>query len=187
MEHEKSYQLMMDALDGELTTESRHWLETHLHTCSQCSREWQAVQAIDTLFRRSPILMPAADFTQRTLARLPNRTFRLWLTGVIYALLMLSGLFLVLGTAWAATTLRPVLGRPALFRGLVQSGEKLWQMGGTLLAALVQILSSLGEMMGQYPAVVGSFLLMLGIIAVWSGVYRQLLAQPLASRTVTNQ
>ena len=70
---ENIYTMMMEALDGELSETGLNELESHLRVRPDLAREWVALQAIDRLFRNSPILSPAVDFTQRTLARLPNR------------------------------------------------------------------------------------------------------------------
>ena len=84
MEHENAYTLMMDALDGELAGDHKEDLEAHLRACPTCTREWQALLAIDTLFKQTPALSPAIGFTQRTLARLPNRKYRVWSISALY-------------------------------------------------------------------------------------------------------
>ena len=96
MEHEDVFSLMMDALDGELLDNSKQDLEVHLRACPECNREWQALLAIDRLFRHTPALSPAAGFAQRTVAMLPNRKARLWAISAIYGLVLLSGLIPVL-------------------------------------------------------------------------------------------
>lgn len=79
MEHDERYfMMMMEALDGKSTAGEHAELQAHLRECADCAREWQALLAIDALFRQTPILMPAVDFAERTLARLPDaRTRRL--------------------------------------------------------------------------------------------------------------
>ena len=175
MEHETFFALMMDALDGELADDGRSQLESHLRACPDCQREWHALSAIDTLFRQTPILMPAADFAQRTIALLPNRQLRLWTMGVMYLFLLLSGIVpLVLGGI-AYTVLRPAFSQPTVWQNLSQSVEKIFQVIGTVLNALF---ISTGEFIGQNPAVIGWLLVMIGIVALWGGVFQQLVIQP---------
>ena len=78
MNHDDTFALMMDMLDGEASENEVQTLEAHLRTCPECEREWRALVAIDTLFRQTPALSPAADFVGKTLARLPNRRMRIW-------------------------------------------------------------------------------------------------------------
>ncbi|HEX6384541.1 MAG TPA: zf-HC2 domain-containing protein, partial [Anaerolineae bacterium] len=103
MEHDEIYTMMMDALDGELSASNRIELESHLRACPPCAREWQALLAIDMLFRQTPALRPAADFAQRTLARLPNRRYRIWAIMAVYVLLLLSGMLPLFLGVWAVS------------------------------------------------------------------------------------
>ena len=66
-EPDEVFTLMMDALDGELADDGWAELEAHLRARPDLAREWRAWQAVDTLFQTAPVLMPAVDFTQRTL------------------------------------------------------------------------------------------------------------------------
>ena len=84
MNHDDTFALMMDMLDGEASENQVRTLEAHLRACPECEREWRALVAIDTLFRQTPALSPAADFVEKTLARLPNRRARIWAMGAIY-------------------------------------------------------------------------------------------------------
>jgi anti-sigma factor RsiW len=181
MEHENAYMLMMDALDGEFTVERERQLETHLHACPSCMREWQALLAIDMLFRQTPALSPAAGFTQRTLARLPNRQYRIWIIGIIYVLLLLGGALPLLIGVWAVSKLGPVLSQPSLARDLLQSLVKVLQVARIVLGAL---LNGLGEFVVQQPAVLGWLMVMAGLVFLWSGVYRQLVSQPSQVRSM---
>lgn len=174
-EHKNVYLLMMEALDGELTTDRRSELEVHLRACPSCTREWQALLAIDRLFRQTPALGPAADFTQRTLARLPDRRYRVWVISIVYLLLLLSGALPLLIGVWVVSNLGPMLSQPTLVRSLVQSVDKALQVTGTVLTAL---LSSLGEFILQQPSFIGWLLVMAGLVTLWSGIYRQLVSQP---------
>lgn len=174
MEHEESYTLMMAALDGELDDNGRRQLNQHLSACGNCALEWQSLTAVDQLFRSTPALQPAAGFTQRTLARLPSRSLRPWLLSVIYIVLLLSGLLPLVAIGVAIWLLGPALNEPVLLQGLGQGAAELWQVGGALVGAFGQIASHLGLLIGQQPALMGTLLMMIGVIVLWNGVYQQI-------------
>ena len=171
MEHEDVFSLMMDALDGELLDDGRQDLEVHLRACPECNREWQALMAIDRLFRHTPALSPAAGFAQRTVARLPNRQVRLWAISAIYGLILFSGLIPVLLAVLIISRLAPVLSQPALVESVLHSIQTTAQVIETILFAL---LNSAGEVALQQPTVIGWLLVMMGVVFLWGGVYRQL-------------
>lgn len=171
MEHENIFSLMMDALDGELLDSGKEDLEVHLRACPECNREWQALLAIDRLFRHTPALAPAAGFAQRTVARLPNRKARLWAISAIYGLVLLSGLIPVLLGVLVISRLGPILSQPALVQSVLQSIQRTAQVFETILFAL---LNSAGEMVLQQPTMIGWLLVMVGVVFLWGGVYRQL-------------
>lgn len=175
MEHETFFALMMDALDGELAEDGRSELESHLRACPTCLREWQALLTVDTLFRQTPALQPVADFAQRTIALLPDRRLRLWTMGAIYLFLLLSGIAPLLVGGVAYILLRPAFSQPTVWASLQQSVEKILQVVGTVLNAL---LISTGEFIGQNPAALGWLLVIIGIVALWGGVFQQVIIQP---------
>lgn len=177
MEHERFHMLMMDALDGELAAEAQTELESHLRACPACRREWHAILAIDTLFRQAPMLSPAAGFTQRTVALLPNRRARLWAISIIYVLLLLSGILPILLVIWAANTVVPVISEPAFAESLQQVWAQVVRLVSVVSGALFK---GLGELIVQQPAIVGWLLVLAGMVFVWNGVYRQLVSQPTA-------
>lgn len=174
-QEERIYMLMMDALDGELTPEQHVELEADLQAYPEMMREWQALQAIDTLFKQTPLLTPAADFAQRTIARLPNRRARIGVIGVVYVLLLLSGVLPLLLGIWAVNQLGVILSEPMLVNSLLQTVSEGLTVLGLLLRASV---SSVGEFVVQQPAILGWLLVMAGVVVVWGGVYRQLVTQP---------
>ena len=174
MEHEETYLLMMDALDGELAEAQNLELEVHLRACPSCLQEWQALLAVHTLLQQTPALSPAVDFAQRTLARLPNRRVRIWTLTAIYALLLLGGILPIALGVVLAFVLRPVLSEPTILSSISQSIGQALQVMGTIAAAL---LAGLGEMIVQQPAIVGWLLVLLGIISIWGGISRQLIFQ----------
>jgi anti-sigma factor RsiW len=180
-DHENVYILMMDALDGEIEANHQVELETHLHTCPTCMEEWQALLIIDTLFRQTPAVMPAADFAQRTMARLPNRARRVWTIAAIYLATLLAGTLPALIGFWAVTTWGPVLTQPTLIRIVLGSLDKMLQVAGTVTSAL---LSGAGQFVLQQPTVIGWLLVMAGIVALWSGVYQQVLSPQTQRSTI---
>lgn len=170
MEHEEIYVLMMDALDGELIAEDQAELESHLRACPPCMREWQAMMAIDTLFRQAPMLSPAADFTQRTIARLPNRQARIWAMGTIYISLLTIGLLPL------ALMLMFIV---AVNSGFFANAAEIVNTGLTFAGIMLRAVGKgTGEVVVQNPAIAGWLLVMVGIVFVWNGVYQQLLQQP---------
>ena len=177
MEHEEIVTLMMESLDGELRPDELAQMNTHLQSCPSCSQQWESIQAIHQLFLQAPVLSPAADFTQRTLARLPNARHRLLALSAVYGLLLLGGLVPLVLFVWFATQIRPAFNQPAFVDGLLQGGEQFLGLGQTILAAFWQSLSDFGELMGQQPAIIGLILVMLGAIFLWGGVYGQLTRQ----------
>ncbi len=174
MEHEEIYTLMMEALDGELSESDYGQMTTHLASCPDCEREWQAVQAIHQLFLQAPALSPAADFTQRTLAMLPNNNYRFWLIGAIYGFLLISGVLPLVVVGWIATSLAPALTEPAFGRGLVQAGAQILSLVSAVLGALLQGLGGLAQQLTDQPAALGWLMVMVGVVFLWGGVYRQM-------------
>jgi anti-sigma factor RsiW len=170
MEHERYYALMMEALDEELVAADRVVLDLHLTDCAACRREWRTLVAIDRLLHQALILSPAAGFTQRTLARLPNRRYRIWLMGLMYSLLLLSGLAPLLAGAWLTQRVIPVLLDPNLLWGVWQT---LATMGQVLATVLNALLLGLGQVLVEESAVTGMLLIMAGTIFLWSGLYRR--------------
>ncbi|MEI2607595.1 MAG: hypothetical protein V9G20_03065 [Candidatus Promineifilaceae bacterium] len=171
MEHEEIYLLMMDALDGELPDDGWDNLEVHLQTCLACAQEWYALQAVETLLRTTPALAPPADFVQRTLVRLPHPAYRVWMIGSVYTLLLLSGVVPLVLAGILFSTVGTVVFDLGLLGGVLRS---LWETLSLLPVILTAMLNLVGTFISQQPAIVGVLLMMVGIIMVWGGVYRQL-------------
>jgi L-lactate permease len=146
----------------------------HLATCPSCARDWQAVQAIHQLFLQAPALSPAADFTQRTLALLPNNNYRFWLIGAVYGFLLISGVLPLVIVGGVATSLAPALTEPAFGRGLVQAGGQILSLVTAVLGAFLQGLGGLAQQLTEQPAALGWFMVMVGVVFLWGGVYRQM-------------
>ena len=176
MEHEERYYLMMmDALDGELLEPDRDELEVHLRACPACGREWQALLAIDMLFRQAPILMPAVSLAERTLARLPDRRARVVALSSIYAVLLLSGLVPLLTIIFLAARYAPILSQPALLGGIWSSLIGLGRVRATVVDAL---LTGAGRFLVEQPVVIAWMVILAGLVLLWGGVFQRLLVQP---------
>ena len=174
MDHEEIFNLMMQVLDDDAGETASGELELHLQECPACAREWQALQAIHVLLAQAPALSPAADFAQRTVARLPNTRYRVWALTGAYVLLLAVGFLPVALVVWLALRLAPAFEQPAFVRGLLQAGGQMLRLGGTVITAGIKGIADLGELVGQQPAAVGWLLVMVGVIFLWGGVYSQL-------------
>lgn len=176
MEHEERfYVMMMDALDGELAASEHIELEAHLRACPDCTNEWRTLLAIEMLFRQTPLLMPAVDFAERTLARLPNRQARRWALGAIFAVLLLSGIIPLLIGIFLAGRYAPILTRPELREGIWLSLTGAARAAATIIDAL---LAGAGRFVIEQPALIGWLVILAGLVFLWGGVFQRLLVQP---------
>ncbi len=174
-QEEYIYTLMMDALDGELAVEGRSEMDVYLQSHPALMREWEALQTIDTLFRQTPALEPAANFMQRTIDMLPNHQARQRVIGIIYLMLLLSGILPLLLAVWVINRVGGTVADPAMLGSAGQFVVEGLQIAGTLLRA---VFSGAGELVMQQPIIWGWLLVMAGVVFLWSGVYRQLMGQP---------
>lgn len=174
MEHEEIYTLMMEALDGEIEGSGRRELEGHLQDCTNCQREWRAIQAIHQLFLDTPVLSPAADFAEMTLRQIPVSPYRIWLVSGVYGLLLLSGLVPLIAVIWLTIEFGPVLNQPAFVRIITQVGSQVWGLGQVVVGAVWQGVGTTGELLGQQPNIIGWLLVMAGIVFLWGGVYSRM-------------
>ncbi len=174
MDHDEIYTLMMDSLDGELGQVEQNEMLAHLSECPSCAREWETIQAIHQLFLQAPILSPAADFTQRTLALLPNTRHRLYALITVYGFFLLAGLLPLAFILWIGIQIGPAFNQPAFVRSLMQAGGQILDLVGALAGAGLQGIGTFGELLGQQPAILGLMLVMVGVIFLWGGVYSQL-------------
>ena len=174
MDHEDVYALMMEALDGELSDSGWAELESHLRARPRLAHEWEAMRAVDALFRNSPILNPAIDLTRRTVAQLPSPRQRLYAGIIIYVMLLASGLIPLGAIAWIAIQLLPVVAQPAFLRGLWQAGVEFLQLLQVMTTAL---LGGAGEFGRQQPDVLAWFVVIVAVIILWAAVYNRLVLQ----------
>jgi anti-sigma factor RsiW len=185
MAHKETYyMMMMDALDGELTEVRRTELETHLRACPDCGREWQALVALDTLFRQAPLLSPAADFAERTIGLLPNRRTRVWALTAVYVALLVSGFVPLLLGGWLLNRYAPILREPELLQHMWSSVQSTAQVFATVVDAL---LAGAGRIMAEQPLILGMALLMAGFVFLWGGVVQRLVVQPRGASARNNE
>jgi hypothetical protein len=127
------------------------------------------MQAVDALLLAVPQVAPPVGFATQTLALLPNLALRraVWLGA--FGVLLVAGLlpFVLMGG----------LGLVLLSGGTAVL-DLLSQFSLIMMRALGQLLPSLGDYLGENPAVVGTFMVMIGSIFLWTGVYRQLVGTP---------
>ncbi len=178
MEHEERiFELMMTALDEELDAVGYEELGAELALRPELAEEWAMMQQIDLLFHETPMVMPETDFAQRTLARLPNRSARLWGLSIslgiafLVGLLPLAGIYLLGGVD--LTLFQPEL--------LGVAGRSIFAVADTLgiaLRGIWQLLNALGEFAVGQPLAWGGLLVMAGMILLWGGVYSLFMRQP---------
>lgn len=179
MEHEdKFYMMMMDALDGELAAGEQAELESHLRACPDCIQEWRALMALEMLFRQTPLLMPAIDFTERTLARLPNRRARRVAVGAIFGVLLLSGLIPLLLGLFLSARYAPILTQPELLGGIWAS---ITNAGRAVTTVIDALFAGIGRFLIEQPALIGWFIVLAGLVLLWGGVFQRLLVQPIGT------
>ncbi len=174
-EHNSTYILMMDALDGDLSAVSEEVLQTHLQRCAPCAREWSTLQAVDQLLRRAPIITPAADFAQRTIAQLPNQQHRLWSLSALYVFLLIGGMVPVLLLGLFAFRFAPIIMEPSITNALWQPFVMIWGLMGTISNAL--IIAAAG-FVRQQPALWGVILIAAGTLALSGDAYQRFMLRP---------
>lgn len=175
---ERFITMMMDALDGQLSPGERAELDDHLRDCPHCLQEWQVLLAIETLFRQTPILMPAVNFAERTLARLPNSRTRRYALGGLYILLLMSGILPLLIGLSLAVRFAPVLSQPGLLSGYWDS---VVSVGRVLATVIESFFIGAGHFILAQPALIGWFIILAGLVFLWGGVFQWLLVQPLGA------
>ncbi|MCA9941433.1 MAG: hypothetical protein KC418_22490 [Anaerolineales bacterium] len=175
---ERIYEMMMDALDGQLADNDRLELEAHLRARPDLAREWRLLQSVDALLRQTPPLSPAAGFAERTLARLPHSRQRVWALTTAYLILLVAGLLPLGAIIWFVAMFGEALVRPSLWRGVAQMLAVVLRVGQTALAGMWQVFLALGQRAGEQPGMWGWLFVMVGMIVLWRGVYQQVMQQP---------
>lgn len=172
---EELMSLMMDALDGTLSVPDQHVLTTQLVHYPALAQEWQAMQQVEALLIATPMAAPPPHFAAQTIACLPNLALRRTLSAALFTVLFIGGLLPFLLAVGAGLML---VGGGTAVSSFIDLLANFGQFSALLMSALGNLLLGMGTYMGAYPAVLGTFMVMIGSIFLWSGVYRQLVAIP---------
>ena len=165
-ELERIHSLMMDALDGVISPEESEHLHLYLANHSELAKEWDALLRVESLFRDTPPIACPAGLAQRTLLRLPNASYRRFVLGLFYTVVLLAGLLPLLLIGWLVMQ----LGSAELV-DVVQQWTQLFQTVSST------VISSLGETVFSRPILWGSTLLMAGLTGVWLTLYQRLFSK----------
>lgn len=177
------YALMMDALDGELSVDQERELTTHLQANPDLQAEWHAMEAVDTLFRETPSILPPKHFTQRTLDRLPNVAYRRMITTVLFGGLMLAGVLPLFIAALLYGNFGAGILSASNMLGYTRFFQQLWEVSGIMINVFTQLVEGMGTYLSQQPYVLGYLMIMIGFISLWSGVYKQMIRAPRMATT----
>lgn len=170
---EPVYALMMDALDGPLSSDDQLRLDEALAADPALAAEWQGMLLIDDLFMETPLVDPPAHFAAQAIAALPNWRARRWAVALAFLASLSVGLLPVL-----------LLGVALLIGvdfNIAATG--LFEIVSAIFGGLGQLAFETTRMVAGYPAAMGAVMVMIGSITLWSGLYQQLVIRPV---TVTN-
>ena len=138
MTHEEAFLLMMDTLDQVAGRADQDRLHQHLFRCAECAAEWEALQAIEGLLMRAPVISAPDTLSTRVMQQLEGTSWTRTLgalfalgLGSVLALLVVAIpaliVFLVCATAYTD---------PAQFAGWVAWFKGVASVGGTLLTGV---------------------------------------------------
>lgn len=169
MDEERIYALMSDALDDLLDEAESAELQARLNENAALLAEWEALQAVDQLFRATPMMAPPPTLVSATLARLPDTRVRLWWSGVVFMGLFVVGLLPILLLTWAVAQ-SGFLAQPD---ALAAVGETLGTAAQFLQVMARSLATSMRNVVFGQPLVLGWLTLLLGILFTWRTVYAQ--------------
>lgn len=168
MNEERAFALMMDALDGVLDDSDSAELDQYLNHHPNMAAEWDSLQTIDHLFRASPPASVPVNFTERTLARLPNPRARRIFMSMFFILLFLGGLVpILLGVFTFAQGGFDAIG------GNLNGGFQVIQV------LIIGLSSALRSLISNQPIVYAWLATMLLSILIWAQTYRNAMLQPI--------
>lgn len=189
MNHEKAYELMMDALDGVITFEAKAQLDAHLLTCSDCYADWKAMQFVEDLFADCPVVEAPAGFTQRFQLRLAHSPQRKKL-GTLFILSI--GSLILLGTV-AIPALLALLGIAAVYSDPANFAEWLvWLnqilgVSGSLFEVLWTTIRLFFSEIGSNPIVISWTLAAAMAVGLWAHLTRQPAPVPVENGNMKNK
>ena len=161
MNEEQAFALMMDALDGVLDESDSAELNRYLTHHPDLAAEWDAMQAVDNLLRESPPAVVPTNFSERTLARLPNPRARRIFMAMFFILLFLGGLIPV------------ALGIYTISQGsLATAGIDLSGGFQVVRVLIIGISSAVRSLVVTQPVIYAWLTTMLLSILLWVQTYR---------------
>jgi hypothetical protein len=173
-EHERIYSLMMSVLDEEvLTAAESAEMDALLLQNPDLAHEWEAMRAVDRLFRQSAVIIPPLGFAERTMERLPAFSRqRIWAVTAFYLALLVGGLIPILAGLWLFTAYGDVISQVALFQAFNQTVGVAVQSGIAVIGAIGVITA---DTLLEQPFLMGWVCLLIGIVAMWRNVYNYML------------
>lgn len=160
MEDERLYELMMESLDGILDAEESAELAYLLSQNPDAAAEWEAMQAVDELFRFADPAPAPLHFSQMTIARLPNPRNRRLFMALFYFALLVGGLTPVaVGLSLSSQLGSFTIGTGQTLRVLQAIFDGLFTATSSGLAA--------------QPYLVSWLAILVGVIMLWLTVYRR--------------
>ena len=166
MNEQQAFALMMDALDGVLDDAESTKLNQYLSNHPDLANEWEALQSVDLLLRASPPVAAPVNFTERTLARLPNPRARRIFMGFFFLLLLLGS---ILPIAFGIFTYSE--------GGFSEISTNLAGTFQVLRVVLIGVTSSIRSLVITQPMIYAWLATMLLSILVWAQTYRSAMAQ----------
>lgn len=177
----KPYQAwMQDLLDGSLAGPARVQLEAHLASCQDCLTRWNALSAVDRLFKAAPLAAPRAGFSGRYKARAAQRRSRPRLVWGAVALGLgavgATGVVVPVGVALIWSLLRAAQ-QPATLLALNTSAAATASFANTVLEALFIAARALLEAALANPLAWAGAALALALTGAWLVMLRKLVPQ----------
>lgn len=180
MVHQPYQAWMQDLLDGALAGPARVQLEAHLATCQQCLARWNALSAVDRLFKAAPMAAPRAGFSGRFKARVAQRRSKPRLVWGAVALGLgavgVSAVVVPVGVALIWSLLRTAQ-QPATVLALSASAAATASFINTVFEALFIAGRALVEAAVANPLAWAAAALALALTGVWLVVLRKLAPQ----------
>jgi anti-sigma factor RsiW len=167
----ESSEMMSLAVDGILSAHELRAMETHLSSCPTCLRQWQALQALSSLFADQALAEPTDGFAERVVLRMARRDVRRQRTrgavGVLAGSATLWSGMLAILLVWFALAWRPLL--EAVWNSLIQPcAWAFWNAGGAFVGALTAVLNAVFQ---RPTALFMSAYVLLALLAVGLWIY----------------
>ncbi len=159
-------------LDDELSRPETLALQQHLQQCPACQQTWQAMQQVDTMFRRAAVDMaePAIGFTSRFEKRLAHRRLtrrHTWLGLIILLMgtLFFTGISAVTGGIALISAGSSLLDISIVYYGIGLLGSTVSEV--RLFANLAELILKLALLMMSQPLFWAYVAVAMGLAALW--------------------